>query len=157
MSPPSRPSCGCIDRQLATIFQGWRNHHDKDQPHARVLIPGKRASGGDLVIPRKVISHGTHGQISSGRAEGFVEGHVTTSPGYAGHHQSRRRIWVNGRTGWPGAAAWAKRLGGRWDETVTSWLATQFDASVCVSERQEHLNQPIPFHPDRDEIIHSPG
>jgi hypothetical protein len=66
---------------LATIVLGWRNHHDKDQPHARVLIRGKRASGGDLVIPRKVISHGTHGQITSGRAEGFVEGHVTTSMG----------------------------------------------------------------------------
>jgi hypothetical protein len=34
------------------------NHHDTDQPHAHVLIRGKRANGRDLVIPRKVISYG---------------------------------------------------------------------------------------------------
>jgi len=81
MSPPSRPSCGYIDRQLATIVLGWRNHHDKDQPHARVLIRGNRASGDDLMTPRKVISYGTHDQICYGRAVGYVEGHVTTSLG----------------------------------------------------------------------------
>jgi hypothetical protein len=66
---------------LATIVLGWRSHHDKDQPHARVLIRGKRASVDYLMTPRKIISHGTHGQICYGRAKGFVEGHVTTSLG----------------------------------------------------------------------------
>jgi Protein of unknown function (DUF3363) len=37
------------------------NHHDTDQPHAHVLIRGKRANGRDLVIPRKVISYGIRG------------------------------------------------------------------------------------------------
>jgi predicted transcriptional regulator len=37
------------------------NHHDTDQPHAHVLIRGKRTSGRDLVIPRKVISYGIRG------------------------------------------------------------------------------------------------
>lgn len=37
------------------------NHHDTDQPHAHVLIRGRRANGRDLVIPRKVISHGIRG------------------------------------------------------------------------------------------------
>ena len=68
-------------RQLATIVLGWRNHHDKDQPHAHVLIRGKRASWDDLMTLRKVINYGTHDQICHGRAEGFVEGHVTTSLG----------------------------------------------------------------------------
>jgi type IV secretory pathway VirD2 relaxase len=37
------------------------NHHDTDQPHAHVLIRGKRSNGRDLVIPRKVISYGIRG------------------------------------------------------------------------------------------------
>jgi hypothetical protein len=37
------------------------NHHDTDQPHAHVLIRGKRANGRDLVISRKVISYGIRG------------------------------------------------------------------------------------------------
>ena len=37
------------------------NHHDTDQPHAHVLIRGRRANGRDLVIPRKVISYGIRG------------------------------------------------------------------------------------------------
>ena len=37
------------------------NHHDTDQPHAHVLIRGRRANGRHLVIPRKVISHGIRG------------------------------------------------------------------------------------------------
>jgi type IV secretory pathway VirD2 relaxase len=34
------------------------NHFDTDQPHAHVLVRGKRASGRDLVIPRKVMAYG---------------------------------------------------------------------------------------------------
>ena len=34
------------------------NHHDTGHPHAHVLIRGRRASGQNLVIPRRVISHG---------------------------------------------------------------------------------------------------
>jgi hypothetical protein len=42
---------------------GWVaiNHHDTDQPHAHILIRGKRSNGRDLVIPRKVISYGIRG------------------------------------------------------------------------------------------------
>jgi hypothetical protein len=41
------------------------NHHDTDQPHAHVLIRGKRANGRDLVIPRKVISYGIRGHAEN--------------------------------------------------------------------------------------------
>lgn len=92
---------------------GWPNHHNKDQPHAPVVICGKRASGLDLVTPRKVISHG--------RAEGFVEGHVTTSLG--------KHAIINRGSGY---------------------------GALAVKASQEHLNQPAPFHPDRDEIVYSP-
>jgi hypothetical protein len=34
------------------------NHHDTAQPHAHVLIRGRRANGRDLVIPRRMIAHG---------------------------------------------------------------------------------------------------
>jgi|GEM_PF-623875 len=34
------------------------NHFDTDQPHAHVLVRGKRASGRDLVMPRRVMSYG---------------------------------------------------------------------------------------------------
>lgn len=33
-------------------------HFDTDQPHAHVLVRGRRADGRDLVMPRAVISHG---------------------------------------------------------------------------------------------------
>jgi type IV secretory pathway VirD2 relaxase len=33
------------------------NHYDTDQPHAHVLIRGKRANGQALVIPRQIIGH----------------------------------------------------------------------------------------------------
>jgi type IV secretory pathway VirD2 relaxase len=33
------------------------NHYDTDQPHAHVLIRGKRANGQVLVIPRQIIGH----------------------------------------------------------------------------------------------------
>jgi len=33
-------------------------HYDTDQPHAHVLVRGRRASGRDLVIPRDYIAHG---------------------------------------------------------------------------------------------------
>jgi len=34
------------------------NHFDTDQPHAHVLIRGKRMNGKDLILPRSYISHG---------------------------------------------------------------------------------------------------
>ena len=34
------------------------NHFDTDQPHAHVLIRGKRANGRDLTLPKAFISHG---------------------------------------------------------------------------------------------------
>lgn len=33
-------------------------HYDTDQPHAHVLMPGRRANGRDLVIPRDYIAYG---------------------------------------------------------------------------------------------------
>lgn len=33
-------------------------HFDTDQPHAHVLVPGRRANGRDLVIPRDYIAYG---------------------------------------------------------------------------------------------------
>jgi hypothetical protein len=37
------------------------NHHDTAQPHAHVLIRGRRANGRDLVISRRMIAHGIRG------------------------------------------------------------------------------------------------
>ena len=47
------------------------NHHDTGHPHAHVLIRGRRANGRDLVIPRKVISHGIREQAEA-RAQALL-------------------------------------------------------------------------------------
>lgn len=33
-------------------------HYDTDQPHAHILMPGRRADGRDLVIPRQYVAYG---------------------------------------------------------------------------------------------------
>lgn len=48
-----------VQRDLGTSVQ-WVavNHHNTDNPHAHVMIRGKREDGSDLVIPRRYISYG---------------------------------------------------------------------------------------------------
>lgn len=44
-------------------------HFDTDQPHAHVLVRGRRSSGRDLVIPREYIAHGFRGRAQEAAQE----------------------------------------------------------------------------------------
>ena len=48
-----------MEKDLGTKLE-WLaiDHHNTDEPHAHVIVRGKRDNGKDLVIPRKYIKHG---------------------------------------------------------------------------------------------------
>ncbi len=54
-----------VQRDLDTKLE-WIavNHHNTDNPHAHVMIRGKREDGTDLVIPRRYISYGIRDRAS---------------------------------------------------------------------------------------------
>jgi len=59
-------------------------HFDTDQPHAHVLVRGKRASGADLVIPRDYIAYGFRGRAQEVAHE--LLGDLSRA-------EAERRIW----------------------------------------------------------------
>ncbi|MDZ4371426.1 MAG: DUF3363 domain-containing protein [Phenylobacterium sp.] len=59
-------------------------HHDTDQPHAHVLIRGRRSSGRDLVIPRAYIGYGV-------RARAQEVAHELL--GDLSRNEAERRVW----------------------------------------------------------------
>jgi len=54
-----------VQRDLDTKLE-WVavNHHNTDNPHAHVMVRGKREDGADLVIPRRYISYGIRDRAS---------------------------------------------------------------------------------------------
>lgn len=54
-----------VQRDLGTKLE-WVavNHHNTDNPHAHVMIRGRREDGTDLVIPRRYISYGIRDRAS---------------------------------------------------------------------------------------------
>ena len=73
LKPFVREIMGDLEAKLGTPLE-WAavDHWDTDNPHTHVLIRGRRADGADLVIPRKIISHGIreHGQEVATRVLG---------------------------------------------------------------------------------------
>mgnify|MGYP001135813479 CR=1 FL=1 len=59
-------------------------HFDTDQPHAHVLVRGRRASGADLVIPRDYIAYGIRGRAQEVAHE--LLGDLSRA-------EAERRIW----------------------------------------------------------------
>ncbi|MNU29721.1 hypothetical protein D3C71_181980 [compost metagenome] len=59
-------------------------HHNTDQPHAHVLLSGRRADGRDLVIPRDYIAYGFRA-----RAQELAQERL----GDLSRHDAERRIW----------------------------------------------------------------
>ncbi len=54
-----------VQRDLGTDLT-WVavNHHNTDNPHAHVVVRGRRPDGTDLVIPRRYVSHGIRDRAS---------------------------------------------------------------------------------------------
>lgn len=59
-------------------------HHDTDQPHAHVLIPGRRANGRDLVISRNYVAYGFRARAQEAAQERL---------GDLSRIDAERRIW----------------------------------------------------------------
>lgn len=59
-------------------------HHDTDQPHIHVLIPGRRADGRDLVIPRQYVGYGFRARAQEVAQERLGE---------LSRHEGEQRIW----------------------------------------------------------------
>ncbi len=59
-------------------------HFDTDQPHAHVLVRGRRADGGDLVIPRNYIAFGVRARAQEAAQERL---------GDLSRADAERRIW----------------------------------------------------------------
>lgn len=59
-------------------------HHDTDQPHAHVLLSGRRGDGRDLVIPRDYVAYGFRA-----RAQEVAQERL----GDLSRHDAERRIW----------------------------------------------------------------
>ncbi|WP_293678807.1 DUF3363 domain-containing protein, partial [uncultured Phenylobacterium sp.] len=59
-------------------------HYDTDQPHAHVLIRGRRASGRDLVMPRSYVGYGFRA-----RAQEVADGLL----GDLSRGEAERRVW----------------------------------------------------------------
>ena len=59
-----------VQRDLGTDLT-WVavNHHNTDNPHAHVVVRGRRADGADLVIPRRYVSHGIRDRASEAATE----------------------------------------------------------------------------------------
>lgn len=59
-------------------------HFDTDQPHAHVLVRGRRADGRDLVMPRAYISHGIRARAQAAAQELL---------GDLSRPEAERRVW----------------------------------------------------------------
>lgn len=59
-------------------------HYDTDQPHAHVLMPGRRADGRDLVIPRDYVAYGFRARAQEAAQERL---------GDLSRLDAERRIW----------------------------------------------------------------
>ena len=59
-------------------------HFDTDQPHAHVLVRGRRSDGRDLVIPRAYIGYGVRARAQEAAQERL---------GDLSRHDAERRIW----------------------------------------------------------------
>jgi len=59
-------------------------HHDTDQPHAHIVMPGRRSDGRDLVIPRAYVAYGFRA-----RAQEVAQERL----GDLSRHDAERRIW----------------------------------------------------------------
>lgn len=59
-------------------------HYDTDQPHAHVLMPGRRADGRDLVIPRDYIAYGFRARAQEAAQERL---------GDLSRLDAERRVW----------------------------------------------------------------
>lgn len=59
-------------------------HFDTDQPHAHVLVPGKRADGRDLVIPRDYVAYGFRARAQEAAQERL---------GDLSRLDAERRVW----------------------------------------------------------------
>lgn len=59
-------------------------HFDTDQPHAHVLMPGRRANGSDLVIPRDYVTYGFRARTQEAAQERL---------GDLSRHDAERRVW----------------------------------------------------------------
>ena len=59
-------------------------HYDTDQPHAHVLMPGRRATGRDLVIPRDYVAYGFRARAQEAAQERL---------GDLSRLDAERRVW----------------------------------------------------------------
>ncbi len=59
-------------------------HYDTDQPHAHVLLPGRRADGRDLVIPRDYMAYGFRARAQEAAQERL---------GDLSRQDAERRVW----------------------------------------------------------------
>lgn len=59
-------------------------HYDTDQPHAHVLLPGRRANGRDLVIPRDYVAYGFRARAQEAAQERL---------GDLSRLDAERRVW----------------------------------------------------------------
>jgi len=59
-------------------------HYDTDQPHAHVLMPGRRANGRDLVIPRDYVAYGFRARAQEAAQERL---------GDLSRLDAERRVW----------------------------------------------------------------
>jgi hypothetical protein len=108
------------------------NHFDTDQPHAHVLIRGRRASGRTLVMPRQTISH-TIRERAEARAQELL--------GYQSREQAERGLFVRARADrWTDIdmklAALAERTGG---VLAVAEVARRDTFGAIVRARVAHL------------------
>jgi len=70
------------------------NHYDTDQPHAHVLIRGRRMNGKDLILPRSYISHGIRNRAQERAQESL--GDQTRDEAESGlWHRTTANYWTD--------------------------------------------------------------
>ncbi len=73
-------------------------HYDTDQPHVHVLLPGRRANGRDLVIPRDYVAYGFRARAQEAAQERL---------GDLSRLDAERRVWrETQRDGFTGFDRW---------------------------------------------------
>lgn len=94
LKPFVREVIGDLEQRLGTKLE-WAavDHWDTDNPHAHVLIRGKRADGEDLFIPKRIIAH----EIRE-RAEAIATRILGPRPLLEQHHDLAREIANEGPT-----------------------------------------------------------
>ena len=81
-----RDVMGRVCADLGELELPWTAvcHYDTDQPHAHVLMPGRRADGRDLVIPRDYIAYGFRARAQEAAQERL---------GDLSRLDAERRVW----------------------------------------------------------------